>query len=205
MDKVYEYGLCNFAACTSTSPGEGFFRERDAGVGGPFSLEWEWLDHTARFVVFFDWFDTITRYSPLYRRGWVVQERLISPRTMHFSTFPFWECHEMVTCEAYPSEIYAQKFQWLSLPEKGITRDGESPEKTWLRIIEHYSNCDLTYARDKLIALCGVAKMFSPSIGGHYLAGLWSTNLLQGLLWQVKKHVSGSDVATERPLEYVGT
>lgn len=204
MDKVYQHGLCNIAACMATNSGEGLFDNRDAILGAPFRFEWEWLDHASMFTAYFDWFDIVTKYSPLYRRGWVVQERLISPRTMHFSTFPFWECSRMVTCETYPLEAYAQKYQWLPLPEKGIPISSEPPEETWLRIIEHYSNCELTRFSDKLIALSGVAKMFSPHMGGDYHAGLWESRLIQDLLWQVRKHASGGETSAERPLEYVG-
>ena len=204
MDKVYQYGLCNLAACISTNSGESFFCEREADLGGTFEVEWNWMDYASKSTAFFDWFYVVTKYSPLYRRGWVVQERLISPRTMHFSSFPFWECRAMVTCESYPSDTYGQRYEWLSLPEKGLSEYGESPEMTWLRIIEHYSTCDLTHISDKLIALSGVAKMLSPQIGGKYHAGLWSSFLLEGLLWQARKHASGSEMSAERTSQYIG-
>ena len=188
----------------STNPRDGLFRERDADLGGPFSQEWAWHDQQTTFTIFFDWFSVISKHSPLYGRGWVVQERLISPRTVHFSTYPFWECNETVQCESYPSEIYAKTHEWLPLPEKNIASGETRPEETWLHIIEQYSNCELTHIQDKLIALCGVAKILSPSLGGKYLAGLWESDLLRGLLWQVKKQISGDNFATERPLQYIG-
>jgi hypothetical protein len=204
MDKVYQYGLCNFASCMATNPREGFFIERDVSIGGPFSQPWNWVDHRSTFSIFFDWFSLASKHSPLYRRGWVVQERLISPRTMHFTTFPSWECHETVLAESYPSELYAKRYKWLSLPEKNIANDEESPEDTWFRIVEQYSDCDLSHSEDKLIALCGVAKILSPLLGERYFAGLWDSILLEGLLWQVKRHITGGSYAAERPLKYVG-
>jgi hypothetical protein len=188
----------------STNPREGFFRQRDVDLGGPFSQEWVWVDHRTKFTIVFDWFPTLSTYSPLYGRGWVVQERLISPRTMHFATYPFWECNQTVCCELYPSESYHEKYNWLPLPEKNIAGHRTAPEETWFRIIEHYSSCELTHIKDKLIALCGVAKMLSPFLGEKYIAGLWESDLLRGLLWQVRKQISGNDFSAERPSQYIG-
>ncbi|CZR57687.1 uncharacterized protein PAC_07576 [Phialocephala subalpina] len=43
------------------------------------------------------------RKEPLNRRGWVVQERLLSPRICHFTgTQLIWECSEAFACERYP-------------------------------------------------------------------------------------------------------
>jgi hypothetical protein len=204
MDRVYQNCFCNLASCQVTNHKEGFFWERDSHLGGPFSLQWNWLDYTETFTLLFDWFPIVSRHSPLYRRGWVVQERLLSPRTMHFSTFPFWECHEMVACEAYPSGLRGQQYEWSHMPEKGIMQEDEDPDDFWSRIIQQYSKCDLTHFRDKLVALSGVARLLKEKSKSEYLAGLWDKNLIQGLIWQVGKHIYGIDMKVERPGEYVG-
>lgn len=51
----------------------------------------------------------------------------------------------------------------------------------WDRIVSEYSCAELTYSRDKLVALSGLARalavVFKHSLG-RYLAGLWETSLV---------------------------
>lgn len=43
--------------------------------------------------------------TPLHKRAWVLQERVMSPRTIHFGEQLFWECREHKACESYPTGI----------------------------------------------------------------------------------------------------
>ena len=51
-------------------------------------------------------------------------------------------------------------------------------------VVQSYSQRKLTYASDKLPAFSGISSQLQSVIGGTYLAGLWSTHLIVGLLWQ---------------------
>lgn len=49
---------------------------------------------------------TMLNEMPLLRRGWVLQERVLSPRTLHFtSTQMFWECNQKIACETFPRQM----------------------------------------------------------------------------------------------------
>jgi hypothetical protein len=40
------------------------------------------------------------------RRGWVLQERVLSPRVLHFSREQvFWECRQLRACESFPDNV----------------------------------------------------------------------------------------------------
>jgi hypothetical protein len=43
--------------------------------------------------------------SPLMARGWVLQERLLSRRSLYFGAHTFWECSEQLGSEAFPRDI----------------------------------------------------------------------------------------------------
>ncbi|RMZ80018.1 hypothetical protein DV738_g3032, partial [Chaetothyriales sp. CBS 135597] len=44
--------------------------------------------------------------NPINRRGWVLQERLLSPRILHFGAQQvFWECRECLACETFPKGV----------------------------------------------------------------------------------------------------
>ncbi|KAK5636935.1 hypothetical protein RRF57_012647 [Xylaria bambusicola] len=52
--------------------------------------------------------------SPLLRRRWVFQERLLSPRIIHLGAVEMaWECNEVCACESMgETQIYASEPRW---------------------------------------------------------------------------------------------
>lgn len=208
MDMVYSNGLCNLAACNGIDNNSGFFRPRNPATGGPISVSWNWSNLNIGSNVFYNWFFTTVEHTPLNSRGWVLQERLLSPRTMHFSTFPFWECRATVTCEAYPYQDYAkQSIRLLTETDKLVipeTLDTMRAGWFWNNTIYTYSRCNLTEDTDRLIALCGIAKKVAGWQGGDYLAGIWNQNLLKGMLWRNSKDIRGHDLDNVRPDQFIG-
>ncbi|KEZ45821.1 hypothetical protein SAPIO_CDS1637 [Scedosporium apiospermum] len=151
--------------------------------------------------------------QPLNQRAWVLQERLISPRMIHFGADQvYWECHEHHACEAYPKgpqamhelrarkavhpdviqEVLATQLEESRKRRRGIslTPTSDSPPREWALfgwsdIVAEYNKLDLTLPKDKLIALSGLAKQMQPSIQDQYVAGLWRSAMLMGLLWRI--------------------
>lgn len=70
----------------------------------------------------------------------------------------------------------------------------------WPKMVEAYSRTGLTVPSDKLVALSGVASVFSQALDEEYLAGLWRRNLGIQILWQVGAVSDG--VRTRRSLIY---
>jgi hypothetical protein len=61
--------------------------------------------------------------------------------------------------------------------------------QAWNQFVEIYSSTETTFAKDKLVAMSGVARNAQIRIGrNEYLAGIWAENLLHGILWRVKHH-----------------
>lgn len=127
---------------------------------------------------------------PLMRRAWVLQERLLSPRVVHFTHEELvWECMEKTTCECgcirslwSPGHVPFDKALLYS-PNLGRGSRQEIKDR-WRRLAEEYSRLQLTLARDKLPAISGAARRFSEFIPGDYLAGLWKHGLVADLLWE---------------------
>lgn len=119
--------------------------------------------------------------SPLAKRAWVVQERLLAVRTLHFTaTQLFWECKEKLLCEAFPSE-------WSYLDGARRTL-GSNPSRTWRRwseIVYDYTNAHLTYSSDKLAGIAVLARKFASLHSDQYLAGLWRSTLIRDLCWEI--------------------
>ncbi len=108
MSKVYRYAFINIAATGAREGAQGCFWERDPRAVRPtqFSVQWSncQSDEVRRYHVVPDphlWARKLFN-QPLNQRGWVLQERILSPRVLHFGSEQlFWECREFVACETY--------------------------------------------------------------------------------------------------------
>lgn len=139
------------------------------------------------------------RESPLRRRGWVLQEEILSPRLLHFTADGlFWECETHSATELAPAGLaptplldkrsVSHAFSAsLGFGDAGAPTPWSAAQPwhlTWANIVRDFSERSLTYAADKLVALSGVARVVQTQLGGdEYLAGLWRSDLLLGLCW----------------------
>ncbi|KIW33541.1 uncharacterized protein PV07_00381 [Cladophialophora immunda] len=110
MGDIYTNSFCNIAA-TSADPQQGCFTERLVYMVEPYPLPNPQLqDGEKTYVIGYDdfWSNSLSD-TALHTRGWVLQERLLSPRTIHFGQEQiFWECRCEMACEAYPDGIPEQ-------------------------------------------------------------------------------------------------
>lgn len=146
--------------------------------------------------------------SALAKRAWVMQERMFSPRTIHFtSTQIYWECRSLFWAEdgeatealGYGGFRRAPAFlDLISMALKMCTAEGESSFKkdsgiysflrAWSAAVEEYSTKDLTYPSDRLPAIAGLARLASLVAPGAYMSGLWECDLANGLLWTAREY-----------------
>ncbi|KAE9380824.1 HET-domain-containing protein, partial [Stipitochalara longipes BDJ] len=138
--------------------------------------------------------------SALSDRAWVLQERLLSCRTLFFSSQQmFWECKTKRASQHQYSNLVEDKeikqvpeSVFNKLPELGsehrlplqVGKNDEKPDYlTWYRMTRVYSEKMLTVPSDKLPALAGIAQAFEPR-NDIYIAGTWMNDWLGGLLWE---------------------
>lgn len=133
--------------------------------------------------------DTIDS-SYLRKRGWILQERVLSPKRLHFGAHQvYWVCRKNAVAEnGHPVNHWADG--WMvdihRLMESESTSRYEF-HKTWAKLVENYCTLKLTQGEDKLPALAGVAQMFWQKSKDEYIAGLWRQTLAAGLAWSVKE------------------
>lgn len=212
MDKVYRGGVCNLAACDAPDSNGSLFSSRQPQAGGAIVHRQTFTDCSVVFSLMPDWPELIRDKCSLYRRGWVMQERLLSQRIIHFSQFPVWECSSGLATEGYPlSSASAGIYPLRSKPQRGWlrSRDGENDFDIigrWWTIIDEYSKCSLTYNSDRLVAISGIAKTYSVLVNEPYYAGIWGGKyLLLSLLWRHHRlPPSQSTTPTTAPLNPTG-
>jgi hypothetical protein len=123
---------------------------------------------------------------PLYYRAWCYQERLLSPRILHFNPRELmWECCEASACEcSFTCPTFADKQRHAKALTQGT--DPKSFNDRWRQMVSDYAALDLTYESDRLPALSGAAKQMQAYRNGRYLAGLWEDSIVEDLMWWVK-------------------
>jgi hypothetical protein len=144
--------------------------------------------------------------SPLAERGWVCQERILSPRILHYTgTQLFWECRQTLLAEdnLRPWTVWSNQpgtVCGLARNLYGTTSDPVGRANLlsiWYNSVvsQSYSRRKLTLPDDKLTAISGVARAFGRHFLSSYLAGLWLLDLPWGLSW--RRRGTGT-----RPKEY---
>lgn len=141
---------------------------------------------------------TLEQHFPLMRRGWVLQERWLAPRTLHFcGSEALFECAAGLSCECG----HAQDSYWVNIGDEGrkmgmenmddgaVLRRRPTKDLRWTQLIVAYSALNLTFSTDRLPAVSGLARDFagrrSPDAVGQYLAGLWRNTIHDELVWFV--------------------
>lgn len=127
---------------------------------------------------------------PLMARSWVFQERLLSPRVLHFGPDEMiWECMGSVMCECTQGYVRKPESKGIKMlfnnSITGAVSPRQSSVETWHELCRAYFTCRITYPEDRLPALSGLSRAFqksNPDVGS-YMAGLWSKELPNALLW----------------------
>ncbi|KAE8328693.1 heterokaryon incompatibility protein-domain-containing protein [Aspergillus sergii] len=104
--------------------------------------------------------------SPLYRRGWTLQETTLSNRVVHFAEDQlFWACRERVRSEDGTYDARHSNIMYDFSTK-------ESAHESWWTWVEAYSRRTLSKPRDKFAAMAGLTKNFQYETGCEPAAGL---------------------------------
>lgn len=132
------------------------------------------------------------QWEPSTSRAWTMQERLLSPRILHYGARLFWQCNTFQQCDGGilssdkdllgPAHSLSNRtflIQSSNISLASLVRLFQ----TWYQNVEDYTKRELTLPSDKLAAIGGVAAELSRISAVPYMAGLWRNNLLHDLLW----------------------
>ncbi|KAK3392130.1 heterokaryon incompatibility protein-domain-containing protein [Sordaria brevicollis] len=137
-------------------------------------------------------------------RGWFVQERLLSPRTLYLGAQElYWECATETCCESVPkfngpmsvighSWLFQEKVRFHALCRLAPSRTPDELEEAymkadllyhWAVIQETYSASLLTYNTDRLVAFSGIVEAIQKGTAWTPVAGTWKELWPLDLLW----------------------
>ena len=188
MADIYENGFITIAATASTNSNTGCFSD-PRNPSWPKKLKDSTL-HVVEHMPVFNYHDHAPLYGrcPLLRRAWVFQERLLSPRVIHFAACQLiWECKSMWKSQHGSFDLDWTNGDYFHEPKTEhvpFKRPEDNELENWRRILVAYTQLDITYSKDRLPALAAVVKRIMLSRPGDtYIAGLWRDSIIQDLLW----------------------
>lgn len=190
MADIYRHAFLTLAAGASQDGSQGLFRnveqvrtssdrtaDREVNLphgGTSYRLSFfSWLQHGYEFNA------SIDAHWPLMQRGWVFQEHMLSRRFITFApTEVTWVCRATRHCECESSlpllPPTAEDFERLffgdhlkmQIADKLQQQGSDTPaaiRALWCQIVENYTNLRLSFAKDKLPAIAGIAALFNVS------------------------------------------
>lgn len=218
MRNIYQNCIVNITAAASLNPNEPLFRRRNSSdirlasfelrsACGDGERRWFTLRQNSRLEYDFEGRGRSLRdsKSPLSARGWVLQERMMSPRCVDFGASQvFWECSETTACEAFPqgseSSHFSRPFDIIPRILDGAREGGRWPwwhnmailDEHRYDIIEEYARRLLSMpAKDKLVAIASIMETLNTTPGStpdDYICGYFRRDLPLRLYWSTYHH-----------------
>ncbi|KAI9157911.1 hypothetical protein HJFPF1_05896 [Paramyrothecium foliicola] len=212
MGDIYRYADFTIYTAIAASSHTGAFVERNPQAYRPCRLPISIF--TDQGDVELDITLATTQNGPdhLEPRGWVLQERILSSRSLMFGQQMAWSCSEASAQETNPvmrpSREHRRTFDATSFrsliyraPLSVLSQNPSlsAPFHSWYALVENYSDKLLTQSSDNLKAISGLAALFQQAYGITYMAGLWKEHLHAGLAWYValndRRPVTRDDIA----------
>jgi hypothetical protein len=188
MAEIYSNCYLNVAASKSTDSDGGCFAPKPRALNHPCLV----MINGKRAVFEQQSYCDVKKFN-LYSRAWVFQERLLSPRVVHYhGSEVFWECHESFASDLFPHghprlpintvAVSRPEFHWQ--PPSYI----KDPYEYWLSLISEYASCNLTMSTDRFPGIAAVARRMNETyFHEEYVAGFYKPQLPVALEWKKKK------------------
>ena len=144
-----------------------------------------------------------TGHNYLKPRGWILQEEILTSKSLIFGKQMSWKCTVSEASETRPcprlrrdgpvrGQVTGEDMlrPWIYAPDK--MRDVQTPSgmrwnhfDSWYATVSAYSSRELSFDSDRLPALSGLADLFQKAHSSAYVAGLWREDVKIGLAWYV--------------------
>jgi hypothetical protein len=131
-----------------------------------------------------------SKSSPIEKRGWTLQEKLLSRRVLFYGTTHLkWMCRS-IPLDSGSSEVLQGSFLAnIQRPTPALGQSSNCLVSTrnlyngWESTIMELTKRSFTYTEDVLRAVAGIAAKYQEELQDQYLAGLWKQALVHELLW----------------------
>lgn len=183
MEKVFSSAYLTIAASCAEHRFDGFLKKRQqrdfvtmtASDGAHF--------HVCQVI---DDFDNDVEQGELNKRGWVLQERALSCRTIHFTeTQTYWECGKGIKCETF-TKTENRKAAFLgdsNFPHSVEAFKHGRQIQHYQGLYERYSSLGLSNQEDRPVAIAGLEQRLMTALKSTGGYGIFQSNFHRDLLW----------------------
>ncbi|RTE82367.1 hypothetical protein BHE90_003060 [Fusarium euwallaceae] len=189
----YQNALCTLAASGSGDSSEGLFLPSlDRMYPTYFCTR---LHRNSKESLYYTWTPGfhdapwLASSGPLSARGWAVQERILSPRIVHFTRrCVIWECAELLASERSPGQEIIMFDDSIGELRRALLESSTTLERSqggWGTFCGLYVQKGFTRLSDRLPALSGVVQRIQSHNGLEFYAGLWENHIIEGLDWYI--------------------
>ncbi|PVH93374.1 HET-domain-containing protein [Periconia macrospinosa] len=184
MELVFSTAYCTIGASSAKSSVDGFLRERTPRT----VLKLPETTAGATYVCAdIDDFYTDVELSALNSRGWVLQERALSRRTIFFtSSQVYWECGAGIHCETL-TRLENSKVALLgdaNFPNAAIGHYRDGRQLLIQDLYERYSGLAFSKDADRSVAILGLEARLARTFRTKAAYGLFEGYFARGLLWK---------------------
>lgn len=195
MESVFSQAYCTIAATAAADSNAGFLK-RDLRVESVYVRDTSGNEFYVSNDI--DDFDEDVEKAELNTRAWVMQEAVLSRRTIHFSANQvYWECGEGVCCENFVmlESQYTDKYFTLdsNFPKRLLDSGRERTLNCISYLVQEYSKRDLTEPTDRCVAISALEDRIKDALNERYgrasnyrsgRYGIFRDFLHRNLLWR---------------------
>ncbi|KAI9774510.1 MAG: hypothetical protein M1839_001698 [Geoglossum umbratile] len=218
MDRVYQNATLTIFAAGADDIDSGLSIARDPRETKPCQVNVKLTarGHTSDITTLISFYKDHVRsgHYPLFDRGWVLQEQVMSRRGLIFgSRFMSWECLCARSSEKWPTVtakvdelptiLYSSSIDdnlysstdVIPMMRIAVAHQRRTPSEVfdkWYEMVQDYSMRTLSYPSDVLRALSGLSNAVGRLYKSTYAFGLWLEDLLAGLTWFIRKPLATS-------------
>uniref|UniRef100_A0A0B7JXX0 Protein kinase domain-containing protein n=2 Tax=Bionectria ochroleuca TaxID=29856 RepID=A0A0B7JXX0_BIOOC len=186
MEDVFNSAYCVLAATSAASSLEGFLGRTQPRE----SVTVQTSKGPIYMCRAIDDFDAHVQRSLLNSRGWVLQERALARRTLHFtSTQIYWECGETIHCETL-AQLKNPQSQFLGdadFPNSGLQYYKDERIRLIQHLYELYSGLGLSYPTDRPKAILGLERRLGRVFKSQAQHGIFGQFFFRMLLWRAQE------------------
>ncbi|RSL47216.1 hypothetical protein CEP51_015807 [Fusarium floridanum] len=183
MSQVFNSAYCTISASSAKSSLDGFLTERKPRP----CVQLQTNTGPLYICPAIDDFHHDVELSEINKRGWVLQERALSRRSIYFtSTQVYWECGRGIHCETL-GRLHNSKAAFLgdaAFPKSALEYYRDGRQLLIQDLYERYSGLAFTMPSDRAVAILGLQERLAEAFQTQAAYGFFKVYFTRGLLWQ---------------------